>query len=70
MVNHVTAQTLLASIVVALILSTIGYILTPTILHWMGVESAVFDGAKGFMRVSFIGLVFSFGFMMFQSAFR
>lgn len=36
----------------------------------MGVEPDVFANAKGFMQVTFIGMVFSFGFMMFQSVLR
>lgn len=30
----------------------------------------MYTGALGFMRVSFAGMIFSFGFMMFQSVMR
>ena len=36
----------------------------------MGVTPDVYSGALGFMRVSFIGLVFNFFFFMFQSVMR
>lgn len=70
MVNHVAAQTFLMVIVTSVILGTIGYFLTPSILRLMGVAPEVYDHALGFMRVSFIGLVFTFGFAMFQSIMR
>jgi putative MATE family efflux protein len=70
MVDHVAAQTLLMIVIVSVVLGAIGYILTPWILHLMGVAPDVFEGAVGFMRVSFVGLVFNFFFFMFQSIMR
>ena len=70
MVNHVAAQTLLMVIFVSIVLGALGYFLSSPILHLMGVDADVYQGALGFMRVSFIGMVFSFGFMMFQSVMR
>lgn len=70
MVNHVAAQTLLMVIIVSAVLGIIGYMLTPALLHLMGVAPDVYANAFGFMRVSFIGLVSSFSFFMFQSIMR
>jgi len=70
MVNHVAAQTLLMIVIVSVSLGAIGYVFSPSILHFMGVEADVYEGALGFMRVSFIGLVFNFFFFMFQSIMR
>lgn len=70
MVNHVAAQTILMVFVVSLILSLLGYFLSPLILQWMGVEAVVFDHALGFMRMSFVGLIFVFGFSAVQSLLR
>ncbi|HEX2792782.1 MAG TPA: MATE family efflux transporter [Candidatus Paceibacterota bacterium] len=70
MVNHVAAQTLLMIALVSLALGALGYLLAPFLLSLMGVEQAVHDSALGFMRVSFIGLVFTFTFFMFQSIMR
>jgi len=70
MVNHVAAQTLSMVIIVSVFLSIIGYILSPYFLYLLKVEPAVYVDALGFMRVAFVGLVFSFGFMIFQSIMR
>lgn len=70
MVNHVAAQTMLMVVFVSVVLGAIGFFLAGPILGLMGVESDVFANAKGFMQVTFIGMVFSFGFMMFQSVLR
>lgn len=70
MVDHVAAQTLLMVSIVSIILGWIGYFATPWILEKMGASSSVYSDALSFMRVSFIGLVFVFGFSMFQSIMR
>ena len=70
MVNHVAAQTLLMVITVSVVLSIIGYWLSPYFLHVLNVTPEVYKDALGFMRVAFIGLVFSFSFMIFQSVMR
>ena len=69
-VNHVAAQTLLMVVLVSVILGGIGFATAPLLLKMMGVDQEVFHGALGFMRVSFIGLVFNFFFFMFQSVMR
>jgi len=70
MVNHVAAQTLLMVISVSIVLAIIGYLLSPLFLQALGVVANVYDGALGFMQISFIGLVFNFSFMVFQSVMR
>jgi putative MATE family efflux protein len=70
MVDHVAAQTLLMVVVVSVVLGAIGYVAAPALLRLMGVAPDVFPGALGFMRVSFVGLVFNFFFFMFQSVMR
>lgn len=70
MVNHVAAQTLLMVAVTSMLLGAIGYAIAPGLLRLMGVASDVFPGARQFMRVSFVGLVFTFGFAMFQAVMR
>ena len=70
MVNHVAAQTLLMIAFVSIVLGAIGYVIAPSLLSLMGVTPEVYEGALGFMRVSFIGLVFTFTFFMFQSIMR
>lgn len=70
MVDHVAAQTLLMVVLVSVLLGVIGYTLAPALLDLMHVQPAVYDGALGFMRVSFVGLIFNFFFFMFQSIMR
>ncbi|GAB3102497.1 MATE family efflux transporter [Aestuariicella hydrocarbonica] len=70
MVNHVAAQTLLMITVTSIILAALGVLLSPYLLTLLGVTPQVYDGALGFMRVSFIGVIFVFIFAMFQSLMR
>jgi len=70
MVNHVAAQTLLMVVLVSLVLGAIGYALSPVFLKLLKVSPQVYDGALGFMRFSFIGLVFNFSFFVFQAIMR
>jgi putative MATE family efflux protein len=70
MVGHVAGQTLLMVIAASLVLGTTGFFAAPALLRLMGVAPDVYDGALGFMRVSFIGLIFNFSFFVFQAIMR
>lgn len=70
MVDHVASQTLLMIVIVSIVLGALGYLASPEILKLMGVAPDVYQNALGFMRVSFIGIVFNFSFYMFQSIMR
>jgi putative MATE family efflux protein len=70
MVGHIAGQTLLMVILASLILGTAGFFAAPVLLRLMGVGPDVYAGALGFMRVSFIGLVFNFSFFVFQAIMR
>ncbi len=70
MVGHVAGQTLLMVMASALVLSIAGWLAAPGLLRLMGVAPDVHAGALGFMRVSFIGLVFNFSFFVFQAIMR
>lgn len=70
MVDHVAAQSLLMSVIVAVVLGVMGFFAAPSLLGLMGVAPDVFEGALGFMRVSFVGLAFTFSMFMFQSLMR
>ncbi len=70
MVDHVAGQTILMVALASLILGGAGYALSPLLLHLMGVAPDVFDGALGFMRVSFMGILFVFSYAMFQALMR
>jgi len=70
MVAHVAGQTLIMVAGMSVILSVVGYIAAPALLRLMGVAPDVYDGALGFMRVSFVALLFNFVFFVFQSIMR
>jgi putative MATE family efflux protein len=70
MVNHVAAQTMLMVTVTSVILGVLGYLLSPLFLDLLGVAPDVHEGALGFMRVSFIGIIFVFVYAMFQALMR
>jgi putative MATE family efflux protein len=70
MVNHVAAQTMLMVTVTSVILGVLGYLLSPLFLNLLGVAPDVHEGALGFMRVSFIGIIFVFVYAMFQALMR
>lgn len=63
MVNHVAAQTLLMIITVSIALGILGYLFSPYFLRLLKVSPQVYNGALGFMRVSFIGLLFNLFFL-------
>jgi len=69
-INHITTQTLLMVAIISILLSLIGYVLTPLLVHLMGVGSDVFPSAVSYMQISFIGMIFVYMFMVFQSLMR
>jgi putative MATE family efflux protein len=70
MVDHVAAQTMVMVTISSIVLGAIGYALTPFLLRLLGVAPDVYDGALGFMRVSFVGIIFVFVYAMFQALMR
>lgn len=70
MVSHVAGQTLNMVAALSIVLSVLGYMGTPALLRLMGVAPDVYRDALGFMRVSFVALLFNFTFFVFQSIMR
>lgn len=70
MVNHVAAQTMLMVVITSVIFGGLGYLLAPYLLQLLGVARDVYAGALGFMRVSFVGILFVFVYAMFQALMR
>jgi putative MATE family efflux protein len=68
--NHVTAQTLIMMMAVAIALSAIGFAYAWPIMRFMGAEAKVLPDAVRFMQITFIGFVFVFGFFVYQSLMR
>ncbi len=69
-VDKVSEQTLLMMITIGVVLSFAGYFLTPLLIKMMGAEPDVFTGAVAYLRISFTGMVFIFGYFVFQSLLR
>ncbi|MFH1820617.1 MAG: MATE family efflux transporter [Candidatus Nealsonbacteria bacterium] len=69
-VDYVAAQTMLMMLFIGIIFTLIGYFICPSIIRLMGVEDSVFAGAVSYLRISFLGLIFLFGFFAFQSLMR
>ena len=70
MVNHVAAQTMMMVTITSAVLGAAGYALAPHLIDLMGVAPDVYAGALGFMRVSFVGIIFVFAYGMFQALMR
>jgi len=70
MVDHVAAQTMLMVVITSAVFGTLGYIAAPSLLHLLGVSPDVYAAALGFMRVSFVGILFVFTYAMFQALMR
>ena len=70
MVNHVAAQTMLMVVISSVLFGALGYVLAPYLLRLLGVAPDVYANALGFMRVSFVGIIFVFTYSMFQALMR
>jgi putative MATE family efflux protein len=69
-VDHITSQTLILVLNISIVLAVIGYLLSPYIVELMHAEKEVYDGAVSYLKISFIGMVFVFMYMVFQSLMR
>jgi putative MATE family efflux protein len=70
LVNHVAAQTMMMITVTSTVLGAAGFAFAPWLLDLLAVAPDVHAGALGFMRVSFVGIIFIFFFAMFQALMR
>jgi len=68
--NHVTAQTLMMVLAVAVLISSVGYFYSQPIMQFMGATDDVLPDAVRFMQITFLGFVFVFGFFVYQSLMR
>ena len=69
-VDYVSAQTFLMLVMVSLILSVAGYCCSEPLVRLIGAEEAVAGEAVSYLRISFLGLIFLFGFFVFQALLR
>jgi len=69
-VDHITSQTIVMVINISIVLASIGYIFSPYLINLMGAEPIVYTSAVSYIRISFIGMIFMFTYMVFQSLMR
>jgi putative MATE family efflux protein len=69
-VCHVAAQTLLLVIVVSGLLAIVGFTFAQPIMRFMGADANVLPDAVKFLKVTFLGFVFVFGFFAYQALVR
>jgi putative MATE family efflux protein len=69
-VDHVSTQTIILIGFISILISFLGYMLSPFLLGIMGAETAVYNDAVSYLRISFIGMIFLFMFGVFQSLLR
>jgi len=69
-INRIAGQALLVVVGVSFVISIAGWFATPFILTLMGVTGEIYKDACFYMQLTFIGMVFSFAFMTYQSTMR
>jgi putative MATE family efflux protein len=68
--DHVATQTCIMVAIVSVILAGGGYLLSEPIMRFMGAAPDVLPDAVRFLKMTFIGFVFVFGFFIFQTLMR
>lgn len=68
--DHVAGQTLVVMLVCAVALSLLGWAWAPGIMRLMGAAPGVTASAVVYLRITFAGLVFFYGYFVFQSLMR
>jgi len=69
-VDYVSAQTLMMLVLVTLILTPVGYFTAEPLMRLIGAEPVVLEGAASYLRITFLGSVFLFGYFAFQALMR
>lgn len=70
MMNHVAAQTFLMVFAVSIVLSVAGFFSSAWIMRAMGAGPDILADATSFLRYTFLGFVFVFGYFVFESLMR
>ena len=69
-VNHVAAQTLVLTTFVSVGISLLGWFTAEPIMRLMGAAPDVLPDAVTYLKISYAGMVFLFGYFVFQSLMR
>lgn len=70
MVSEAVGQTLFIMMFFSIILSAVGFLMTDSIVRWMGASAALVPAASIFMKTTFLSTPFSFGFNAYSSILR
>lgn len=68
--SHITTQTYVLVTVLSVVLSVLGFFLTDPILKAMQVDEVYFANASIYLKINFIGIIFTYTYMIFQSLMR
>ena len=68
--NHITTQTMFLVFGISIALSIIGFYISDVILRSFRIEDVIFKDASNYLKITFIGTIFTFTFMVFQSLMR
>lgn len=68
--NPIIGQSLILTTIFSISISIVGYFLSQYFISWMYAEPLVSSMATGYLKISFLWLVFVFGFNVIQSFFR
>ncbi len=69
-VDYVSAQTLLVMFVISLVVTGLGYGISEPVMQLMGAGPDVLPQATSYLQISFFGMIFIFGYFVFQSLMR
>ena len=69
-VDHISSQTVLVTTVISVVISIVGFFAGRWILMLMGAEPQVLTSATTYLRITFLGMPFIFGYIIFQSLLR
>lgn len=68
--NHIAGQTMSLLLIAVLPLAIVGIFVSKPLMKFMGADATVLPLATQFLQISFIGLIFVFGFFAFQALLR
>jgi putative MATE family efflux protein len=68
--DHVSGQTITMIFAIVIPLTIIGWFASESLMRLMGAEASVLPMATSYLQISFLGLIFVFGFFAFQSLLR
>lgn len=65
--KHYADNTILLSLVLGFLAALIGYLATPSLIHWMGARDSLYEKSVIYLRINFIGLFFDFIYFGYQA---